>query len=115
MVDTSVVVVVFIETSCSRTVAVFIGNSVVVVVEWMLVCKIECADCSVGPWVNGGRDDKAVGRYVSWIESLCLKSIVIDWSFEDTIVVVVPVIDVEDAVVVVVEWIGSITPIESFN
>ena len=64
LVDSSVVVVVFIEASCSRTIAVFIGNTVVVVVEWVLVCKIECADCSVSPWVNSGRDDKAVGRYI---------------------------------------------------
>ena len=115
MVDTSVVVVVFIEASCSRTIAVFIGNTVVVVVEWVLVCKIECADCSVSPWVNSGRDDKAVGRYISRIESLCFKSIIIDWAFEDTVVVVIPVIDIEDAIVVVVKWVCTVTSVESFD
>jgi len=115
LVDTSVVVVVFVEASCSRAIAVFIGNTVVVMVEWVLVCKIECANCSVRPWVNSGRDDKTIGRYISRIESLCFKRIVIDWPFEDTVVIVIPVIDIEDTVVVVVKWICSITSVESLD
>ena len=62
-----------------------------------------------------GGDNETIGGYVSGIESLCFESIIIDWTFENSVIVVIPVVNVENTVIVMVEWVGSIATIESLN
>ena len=117
LVDSSIVVVVFIESSCTRPIVVFVSYSIVVVVEGVLVSEVECSYRSrcCNPWVESCFNDESISGYVSWIKSLCFESCVVDWSFEDTIVVVVPIIDIEDTIVVVVEGVSTIASVETFD
>ena len=59
--------------------------------------------------MNSVRVDVPVCADVPWVCSLR----VIDWSLEDAIVVVIPVELVEGAVVVVVEGVGAVAPVEA--
>jgi len=56
-----------------------------------------------------------VGADVERVETLSFKSSYVKRSFEDSIVVVIPVICIRDTIVVVVEWVCSITTIKSFQ
>ena len=53
LVNSAVVVVVLVVASWASTVAVLIGHTVVVVVHRVLVCKVEVANSSTGPRMDG--------------------------------------------------------------
>ena len=116
LVDAAVVIVVLIVPTGACAVVVFIGYAVVVVVHGVLVRQIEFANgTDVGVRVVDGRIEVAVGGHVAWVEAQRLESIVINGPFEDAVVIVVPVINIEDTIVVVVVRVGSITSVESLE
>ena len=115
LVNTSVVIVVFVITSRSRAVGVFIGNAIVIVIHWVLVCKVECSNCLSSPWVNDAWVKASVSTNIPWVQTECFKGCNVYWPFENTVVVIVPILCIENTVVIVVEWIGSITSIETFE
>ena len=67
LVNTSVVVIVFIVTSRSRAIRVFVGDAIVIVVHWILVCKVERSDWLSSPWVDDVWVEAAVGTDISWV------------------------------------------------
>ena len=67
------------------------------------------------PRVNCSRNDETIGRYVARVESLCFESIVIDWALEDPVVVVIVVVDVEDTVVIMVEWVCAVASVKTLD
>ena len=117
LVDSSIVVVVFIESSCTGPIVVFIGYPIIVVVEGVLVSEVECSYRSrcCNPWVESCFNNETISGHISWIKSLCFESSVIDWSFKDTIVVVIPVIDIKNSIVVVVKGVGTVTTVETLD
>ena len=53
----------------------------------------------------------SVGTDVPWIGALG----VVDWAFKNSIVIVIPIILIGDAVVIMIEWIGSIASVEALD
>ena len=115
LVNTTVVVIVLIVATRSSAVGVFVGHAVVVVVHGVLVSEVEVANHSAGPRVNGRGVKVAVGGDVSWVKTLSFEGVVIDGALKDTVVVVVPVVHVKDAVVVVVVGVGAVAAVESLE
>ena len=116
LVNSSVVIVVFIVASCTRSIAVFVGYTVVVVVHWILVSKIEISNGpNVGVVMHNACIQITVGGNVSWVKAESLKSLVINRSFQNSVVVVIPVINVRDSIVIVVVWVRSIATVESLE
>ena len=117
MVDSAIVIIVLVVSACTRTVTVFVRNSIVVMIKWVLISKIETANlrCRCDPRVNRCRNNESICGNISGVESLCFKCCVIDRSLENTVVVIIPVIDIKNAVVVVVEWVGPVATVKSLN
>ena len=116
MVDAPVVVIVFIVATWSGAIVVLVGHAVVVVVHGVLVSEVEIANRpNVGVGVVDRGVEVAVRGDVAWVKALSLKSIIIDWPFKNTVVVVVPIIDVENTVVVMVVRVGPITSVKSLK
>ena len=61
LVNSCIVVVIFVVPSWPRTIAVFVGNAVVIVIHWILVCEVECPDSLSGPRVDDVLIESAVG------------------------------------------------------
>ena len=85
-------------------------------IHWVLVSEIKRTDlANVGIGMLDGCVEVAVRRHVAGIESLGFKSVVINGSFQDSIVVIVPVIDVKNAVVVMVVRVGPVATVKAFK
>ena len=115
LVDAPVVVVVFVVSAGAGAVAVLVGHAVVVVVEGVLVDEVVVTDLEAGPWVDGVVHDKAVRGHVLWVQPEGLKGRVVDRSFQNTVVVVVPIVGVKDAVVVVVVGVRAVTAVKALE
>ena len=77
----------------------------------ILVDQVSNGDDCAGPWVNCPGQYVAVCGYIQWVGSLRH----IEGSFEDTVVVVVPIQFIGDTIVVVVKRACSIATVESLN
>ena len=115
MVDAPVVIVVFVVSAGTGAVAVLVGHAVVVVVEGVLVNDVVLTDLNVGPGVNRGGDHEAVRGHVLWVQAKGLEGGVIDRSFQNTVVVVVPIVGVKDTVVVMIVGVCSIAAVEALE
>ena len=115
LVNSTVVVVVFVVSAGAGTVAVLVGHAIVVVVHGVLVSEVEVANRTTRPGVNGGGVEVAVGRNVSWIKALRFEGIVINGALENAVVVIVPVVHVQNTVVVVVVRVGAVTAVEALE
>ena len=115
LVDAPVVIVVFVVSAGTGAVAVLVGHAVVVVVEGVLVNDVVLTDLNVGPGVNRGGDHEAVRGHVLWVQAKGLEGGVIDRSFQNTVVVVVPIVGVKDTVVVMIVGVCSIAAVEAFE
>ena len=115
LVDAPVIVVVFVISAGSRPVAVLVGHTVVVVVKGVLVNEVILADLHVGPWVDGGGRHKAVRGHVLWVQPKGLKGGIIHRPFQNSVVIVVPVIGVEDPVVVVVVGVRAVAAVKALE
>ena len=111
LVNPAIVVVILIVGAATSAIGVVIGYSIVVVVHGILVDAVAGADRSSGPWVDCGGFDVAVGADVFRVSTLC----VIYRSLEDTVVVVVPVEFIENAVVVVVERVCPVASVKALD
>ena len=116
LIDSSVVVVVFVVATRSNAIAVFVGDTVVVVVHRVLIGEVEVPHRSnVGVGVLNVWVEIAIGRDVTRVKALGFERIVIDRTFKDTVVVVVPIVQVKDTVVVVVVRVGTVAPVEALE
>ena len=115
LVYSCVIVIIFVVSSWSCTIGVFVGNAVVVVVHWILICDVEWPDSFACPRVDDVLIESAVSRNIARIQAKGFQCIDINWTFENSIVVVVPVICVENSVIVVVEWVGAVATVKSLK
>ena len=115
LVNSCVIVIIFVVSPWSRTIGVFIGNTVVVVIHWILICKVERADSLSSPRVDDVLIEAAVSRNIAWVQAKGFECINVNWTFENSVVVVVPVICVENSVVVVIEWVGAVATVKSLE
>ena len=60
-------------------------------------------------------DNIAICGNIARIESLCFKSIVVNRPFENTIIVIIIIIDIEDSIVIVIKRVCTKATIESFQ
>ena len=82
-------------------------------VHGVLVGEVEIAnlaDVVVGVFNRG--IEVAVGRHVPGVETQRFEGVVVDGPFEDTVVVIVPVVHVKDTVVVVVVRVRAVATVE---
>ena len=77
----------------------------------VLVDQVSNGNDCAGPWVNGPGQYVAVRGNIEWVGSLRH----VEGAFEDTVVVVVPIQFIGDAIVVVVKRACSIATVESLN
>ena len=115
LVNAPVVVIVFVVATGASAIGVFVGHAVVVVVHRVLVSEVKVANCSTGPGVDGRGVEVAVGGNVSWIKALSFEGIVVNGALKDTVVVIVPVVHVKDAVVVVVVRVSAVAAVKSLK
>ena len=115
LVNSTIVVIVFVKASSSRTVIVLVGHSIVVVIERVLVSEIKCANLYIGPRVNGRGRDESICRDISWVEPLRFQCVIIDRSLENSIVVIIVVVNIEDSIVVVIERVCTIASVKALN
>ena len=84
-------------------------------VKWTLIGQVKGANLSPSPWVDCISREVTVGADIEGIEPLSFECRYVKRSFEDSIVVVIPIIGIGDAIVVVIEWICSVTTIETLQ
>ena len=61
LVNSCIVVVIFVVSARSRTIAVFVGNTVVIVVHWILISEVERPDSLSSPRVDDVLIESAIG------------------------------------------------------
>ena len=77
----------------------------------ILIDAVSRADSKAGPWVDGIRFEIAVSADIPRVSPLG----VVNRSFENAVVVVIPILLVQNAIIVVVEGIGSIATVEALD
>ena len=113
LVNSCIVIIIFVVTTWSRAIWIFICHSIVIVIHRILVCEIECANRLSGPRVDNGRVKATVCAHIKWVKAECFECSYIDWPFKNTVIVVIPILCIKDSIIVVVKWVGAIASIES--